>query len=90
LFNVKDAIFMSCICQTSSIANFIALSWSVMIVLGCFKRPFEVSVVSSCRKAHPNREVCACPVIPTNDENGKLYLLVMYVVSKVTHCPYYA
>ena len=82
--------------NTSSIADFMALSWSVMIVFWCLlpitsrnvsNTYLKVSIVSSCRKIHTKIHVYACPVMPTKGANGNLYLFVMYVVSKLTQSP---
>uniref|UniRef100_A0A0E0FEV6 Uncharacterized protein n=1 Tax=Oryza meridionalis TaxID=40149 RepID=A0A0E0FEV6_9ORYZ len=70
-----------------------------MIVWGCFsliavrnvsKTHLKVSVVSSPRKAHPNKQVFPWPVMPINGANGRLYLFVWYVVSKLIISPYSA
>jgi hypothetical protein len=50
----------------------------------------NVSAVSSCRKAHPKTIVFPCHEIPTNGANGRLYLFVKYVVSKLTTSPYFS
>src|SRR4051812_37482767 len=72
-------------------------SWSVITVHGCFppmhsknvaNSQTNVSIVSSSIIAQANKQFNPCPVIPTKGAKGKLYLFVLYVVSKLRQSPY--
>ena len=88
---IKFAASMYSIRNTSTIAAFMALSWSVIIFLGSNPpiASFKVqntqtndSIVSSGSKAQPSNMLYIWLFTPTMGANGMLYLLTENVVSK--------